>query len=40
MMAPFGPYGDAESEASAVLFVLAVRHAETIARALESAPGS
>ena len=40
MMVPFGPHGDAESEAGAVLFVLAVRHAETIARALESAPGS
>jgi hypothetical protein len=38
LVAPFGPHGDPESEASAVLFVLSVQYAETIARALESAP--
>jgi hypothetical protein len=37
LVAPFGPRGDEESEASAVLFVTAVKYAETIARALELA---
>src|SRR5205823_3010965 len=37
LVSPFGPRGDCESEAAAVLFTLAVQYSDTISRALETA---
>ncbi|AUT76882.1 MULTISPECIES: hypothetical protein [Burkholderiaceae] len=37
LVAPFGPHGDAESEACAALFCLAVKHAEALGGLVEAA---
>ncbi|MBY9629190.1 hypothetical protein KUU78_31115 (plasmid) [Pseudomonas aeruginosa] len=37
LVAPFGPHGDAESEACAALFCLAVKHADALGSLVEAA---
>ncbi|WP_065497259.1 hypothetical protein [Burkholderia sp. CCA53] len=37
LVAPFGPHGDAESEACAALFCLAVKHAEALGGLVDAA---